>query len=98
MSRIQLTAKAESDLGAIFEFYSNLMGEKGAREVIDTLLSKLWDLQAFPSMGRPSQVSGVRELVYIQYPFVAPYRYVHPHDRIEVLRFLHQSSERPQDW
>ena len=38
----------------------------------------------------------IRELVLTRYPFVAPYRL--KHGQLQVLRILHQRTERPQDW
>ncbi|CAI8796662.1 hypothetical protein EMIT0P218_10464 [Pseudomonas sp. IT-P218] len=38
----------------------------------------------------------VRELVLGRYPFIAPYRFAN--GQIQVLRVLHQRSERSEDW
>ena len=47
-------------------------------------------------MGRPSQVPGIRELVFTDLPFMAPYRVVG--GEVQVLRILHQRAERPSAW
>jgi plasmid stabilization system protein ParE len=87
---IVLTDKAQSDLDSIHEHYQN------AGDVISAILETLRQLQRFPGSGRPSVAPDIRELVLTRYPFVAPYRL--KHGQLQVLRILHQRTERPQDW
>ena len=96
MPSIVLTDKAQSDLDSIHEHYQSTIGAAGADDVITTLLETLRQLQRFPGSGRPSVVPDVRELVLTRYPFVAPYRLIH--GQLQILRILHQRTERPQDW
>ncbi|MGO4324601.1 type II toxin-antitoxin system RelE/ParE family toxin [Pseudomonas sp. KB_12] len=90
MPSIVLTDKAQSDLDSIHEHYQN------ADDVISAILETLRQLQRFPGSGRPSVAPDIRELVLTRYPFVAPYRL--KHGQLQVLRILHQRTERPQDW
>ncbi|MCP1454393.1 type II toxin-antitoxin system RelE/ParE family toxin [Pseudomonas kilonensis] len=90
MPSIVLTDKAQSDLDSIHEHYQN------AGDVISAILETLRQLQRFPGSGRPSVAPDIRELVLTRYPFVAPYRL--KHGQLQVLRILHQRTERPQDW
>jgi len=92
---IVLTDKAQSDLDSIHEHYQTAIGTEGADNVITTILETLRQLQRFPGSGRPSVVPDIRELVLTRYPFVAPYRLMH--GQLQVLRILHQRSERSQD-
>nr|WP_301300854.1 type II toxin-antitoxin system RelE/ParE family toxin [Pseudomonas kilonensis] len=85
-----MTDKAQSDLDSIHEHYQN------AGDVISAILETLRQLQRFPGSGRPSVAPDIRELVLTRYPFVAPYRL--KHGQLQVLRILHQRTERPQDW
>lgn len=96
MPSIVLTNKAQSDLDSIHEHYQSTIGVEGADDVIATILESLRQLQRFPGSGRPSVVPDIRELVLTRYPFVAPYRL--KGGQLQILRILHQRSQRPQDW
>ncbi|WP_434605565.1 type II toxin-antitoxin system RelE/ParE family toxin [Pseudomonas sp. R1-7] len=96
MPSIVLTDKAQSDLDSIHEYYAHTIGPDDADEVILTILETLQQLQRFPGSGRPSLAPDIRELVLTRYPFVAPYRLVQ--GQLQVLRILHQRTERPKDW
>lgn len=96
MPSIVLTDKAQSDLDSIHEHYQSAIGAEGADAVISAILETLRQLQRFPGSGRPSVVPDIRELVLTRSPFVAPYRLMH--GQLQVLRILHQRTERPQDW
>lgn len=87
MPSIVLTDKAQSDLDSIHEHYQS---------AISAILETLRQLQRFPGSGRPSVAPDIRELVLTRYPFVAPYRLMH--GQLQILRILHQRTERPQDW
>ncbi|PCC98993.1 type II toxin-antitoxin system RelE/ParE family toxin [Halopseudomonas pelagia] len=95
-NKIVLTDPAQADLEDIFTYYAPLIGERKAHDLILSLLSQLDPLLAQPGLGRPSQSPGVRELVFLQPPYVAPYRVVG--NAVQVLRFLHQRQERPEYW
>jgi plasmid stabilization system protein ParE len=94
--RTVLTDKAQSDLDSIHEHYQGAIGTQDATAVISSILEALQQLERFPGCGRPSVVPDVRELVLTRYPFVAPYRVVQ--GQLQILRILHQRTERPQDW
>jgi plasmid stabilization system protein ParE len=93
---VVLTEKAESDLDNIHEHYQGAVGADAAFEIISAILQFLQLLEQFPGSGRPSVMPDVRELILGRYPFIAPYRFAH--GQIQVLRVLHQRSERSQDW
>ena len=96
MPKVVLTEKAESDLDAIHEYYRDLIGFSAANDVITNILELFGQLELFPGSGRPSVMPDLRELVITEYPFIAPYRLMHR--QIQVLRVLHQRTERIQDW
>ncbi|MGN8274983.1 type II toxin-antitoxin system RelE/ParE family toxin [Pseudomonas sp. SMN5] len=96
MPSIVLTDKAQSDLDSIHEYYQGAIGTEGADDVITHILTTLRQLQRFPGSGRPSPIPDIRELVLTRYPFIAPYRVMD--GQLQVLRILHQRTERPQDW
>nr|WP_218953821.1 type II toxin-antitoxin system RelE/ParE family toxin [Pseudomonas sp. SbOxS1] len=91
-----MTENAESDLDAIHEHYRKVIGAGTAIEIISNMLQCFRQLEQFPGSGRPSVMPDVRELVLGRYPFIAPYRFAN--GQIQVLRVLHQRSERSQDW
>jgi plasmid stabilization system protein ParE len=93
---VVLTEKADSDLDTIHEHYRKVVGAKAALEIISMILQSFELLEQFPGSGRPSGMPDVRELVLGHYPFIAPYRF--SHGQVQVLRVLHQRSERSQDW
>jgi toxin ParE1/3/4 len=94
--RVALTEKAESDLDAIHEHYCGLIGAVAANDVVTSILNTFGQLELFPGSGRPSLVPDVRELALNQLPFVAPYRLVL--GQVQILRILHQRTERNQEW
>lgn len=91
-----MTEKAESDLDSIYEYYESRLGAKSAHVVVAQIFEALELLGTFTGLGRPSQTPDVRELILGKFPFIAPYRSVR--DQVQILRILHQSSERPEDW
>jgi toxin ParE1/3/4 len=58
-----------------------------AIQTIDRIEKSLKALQSFPQMGRLGRVSGTRELVIPETPFILPYRI--QEDSIEILAVIH---------
>jgi toxin ParE1/3/4 len=58
-----------------------------AIQTIDRIEKSLEALQSFPQMGRRGRVSGTRELVILETPFILPYRI--QKDSIEILAVMH---------
>ncbi len=96
MPNIALTDKADSDLESIHEYYESRLGTASADDVVAHIFESLEQLETFTGLGRPSQRPDVRELVLSRFPFIAPYRVVH--GEVQILRILHQRTERPEDW
>lgn len=96
MVKIALTDKADSDLESIHEYYESRLGTRAADAVIAQIIEALEQLETFTGLGRPSQVPDTRELVLSRFPFIAPYRLIH--GEIQILRILHQRTERSEDW
>lgn len=92
---LALTDKAQSDLDAIHQHYAAPSGPMAASEVLIHLIEGIEQLRTFSGMGRPSQTPDVREMVFTRYTFIAPYRVIR--GGIQVLRVLHQRTERLQD-
>lgn len=96
MPNIALTDKASSDLDSIHEYYQSHVGPEAADAVLAQIIEVLEQLKIFSGLGRPSQTPDVRELILTDLPFIAPYRLAQ--DEVQVLRILHQSTERPEGW
>ncbi|NWA07941.1 type II toxin-antitoxin system RelE/ParE family toxin [Pseudomonas gingeri] len=96
MPNIALTDKADSDLETIHEYYASRLGAAFADGVVAQIFEALEQLETFTGLGRASQQPGVRELVLSRFPFIAPYRVIH--GEVQILRVLHQRTERAEDW
>jgi toxin ParE1/3/4 len=62
-----------------------------AVRTIDRIERSLESLQEFPEMGRLGRVSGTRELVIPETPFILPYRI--QADYIEILAVIHGARQ-----
>lgn len=96
MPNIALTDKASSDLDSIHEYYQSRLGPAAADAVLAQIIEALEQLETFTGLGRPSQTPDVRELILSKFPFIAPYRLAY--GEVQVLRILHQRTERQEDW
>ncbi|NMZ50166.1 type II toxin-antitoxin system RelE/ParE family toxin [Pseudomonas poae] len=96
MVNIALTDKADSDLESIHEYYESRVGSEAADNVVAQIIEALEQLETFTGLGRPSQRPDVRELVLSKFPFIVPYRLAY--GEVQILRIVHQSIERPEDW
>ena len=96
MPNIALTDKASIDLDSIHEYYQSRLGPAAADAVLAQIIDTLDQLETFTGLGRPSQTPDVRELIFSKFPFIAPYRLAY--GEVQVLRILHQRTERQEDW
>lgn len=96
MPEIALTNKAQNDLENLAEYYAATVNDEFAEEVVTYMLQQIDQLQLFPSLGRPSQVEDVRELIFGRYPFYAAYTL--QAGQVVVLRVNHQRKQQSTDW
>ncbi len=89
MSRIRWTTDAAHQLTAIVKHVREDNPET-ARRVAQSILRSIEKLEAFPSMGRPGEKEGTRELVSA--PYVVVYRL--KEDVVQILYIWHGA----QDW
>lgn len=68
---------------------------KAAIEQGDWIERQANQLIEHPKMGRPGRKKGTRELVISRTPFIAVYRVKQRAKRIELIRVLHGSQQRP---
>ncbi len=60
---------------------------RAAAQTVDRIRRAVDHLSDHPELGRPGRVSGTRELVVLDTPYIVPYRV--RGDRIEILRVFH---------
>jgi toxin ParE1/3/4 len=59
---------------------------------------QIFQLAAHPMMGRPGRVPDTRELVISQTHFIAPYRVRPQQNLIEILAFMHDARQWPENF
>ena len=70
--------------------------EAVAKRIATVVKSRTETLEQFPESGRPGRVSGTRELVIPEFPYILPYRV--RGGVVEILRFFHTSQKPPKRW
>lgn len=96
MPEIVITSKAQDDLEQIGDYYAETVNEDFAEKVVAYILRQLDQLKLFPGMGRNSQVEDVKDLIFSDYPFYAPYTMMD--GKVVILRVNHQRKQRPTQW
>lgn len=66
---------------------------KAAAEFVIHLRDSALMLGEQPNLGRVGRISGTRELVIANYPYILPYRV--RNDAVEILRILHTARKWP---
>ncbi|NOU01716.1 MAG: type II toxin-antitoxin system RelE/ParE family toxin [Gallionella sp.] len=67
---------------------------KAAAEFVIHLRDSALMLGGQPNLGRVGRISGTRELVIINLPYILPYRV--RNDTVEILRVLHTARKWPE--
>ena len=70
--------------------------EAAAKRIATVVQSRTEYLEQFPESGRPGRVSGTRELVIAEFPYILPYRV--RGGVVEIVRFFHTSQKPPTRW
>jgi toxin ParE1/3/4 len=89
---LEWSPRAGRDLLAIREYYADY-SQITADRVLTEIRRTALQLETYPSIGRPGQVPGTRELVLPKYPFTLVYRIVG--SRVRIGRVLHQHQKYP---
>ena len=89
--RIRWTPPAAADLQSISDYLKEHHAEY-RQPTIRKIYDKVRSLKETPYIGRPGQIEGTRELLFLPMPYVVVYR-VHD-DAIEVWRIWHTSHSR----
>lgn len=91
--RLRWTTPASRDLEAIGD-YIGQDNPVAAAKTIRRILDRTDQLTAHPEIGRVGRVSGTRELVISQTPFIIAYRV--RAEQIEVLAVIHGARQWPK--
>ncbi len=67
---------------------------RAAARTVERIRRAVDHLGNHPEAGRPGRVSGTRELVVSDTPYIVPYRV--RNDRVEILRILHGARRWPR--
>ncbi len=92
--QVTWTESAISDLNSIHE-YIKRENPEAAQRVAASIIDAVDLLIGNPEIGRPGRVSGTRELLISEYPYIIPYRI--RGDWIELLRVLHSRRDWPEE-
>lgn len=90
--RIRYRPTALAQIDAIFAYIREHNPAAGDR-VIRTIKQSIDRLAEFPRSGRPSEISGIRELPIVRYPFIVFYTIDDAALEIHVLRVRHTSRD-----
>lgn len=93
--RIKWLEKALSDLAETTEYIAQ-DDLDAAKRMAACIRERIETLPQRPHIGRPGRVTGTRELVLDNYPFVIPYRV--KSNEIQILRVFHTSQRLPKRW
>ena len=90
---VEWSVPARRDLIAIAD-YLTADSRDAALAVIDRIDDAVANLADHPRIVRPGRVSGTRELVVPDLPYIVPYRL--RGDRVQILRVLHAARKWPR--
>jgi len=91
---IEWTEQAARQLDQAHDYTALSNGEEVAVRIITRIVTTVQQLAKFPLLGRSGRVSGTRELVISNTPFIAAYAIYH--DRIVILAIYHGAQKWPE--
>jgi toxin ParE1/3/4 len=92
--RIIITAQAEADLNAHFEYILEREPAAAVR-VYEAIIGQIMSLADFPHRARPGRVPGTRELVIARYPYIVVFEVMA--DEIVIVHVNHTRQRWPRD-
>jgi toxin ParE1/3/4 len=91
--QIRWTRKALNNLEAAVHYIA-ADSPSNAQKVAQKIWDNIQLLRQQPGMGRPGRVSGTRELIISDLPFIVPY--AEHNGEIVILRIIHTSMKWPE--
>lgn len=92
--KVVYTPRAKRDIEAIFERGVANWGARVAKRVEQRIFLECEKLGRSAELGAPTDITDVRRLPIVRYPFTIFYRIARADDRIEILRIAHSGSIR----
>ncbi len=93
-STIKWTDQATQQLDRARDYIALSNSDEVAERITLQIVTTIQQLTAFPMSGRSGRVSGTRELVISNVPFIAAYAI--DRDRIVILAIYHGAQQWPQ--
>jgi addiction module RelE/StbE family toxin len=93
-STMQWTEQATRQLDRARDYIALSNSEEVASRITAQIVTAVQQLATFPMSGRSGRVSGTRELVISNTPFIAAYAI--NHDRIVILAIYHGAQQWPK--
>jgi len=94
--QVRFLRKALSDLDAEAGYLATRYNRVVAEDFVAAVREGTELLCRHPALGRPGRVSGTRELVMTELPYILPYRV--RGDWVEILRVFHTRQKLPREW
>lgn len=92
--RVRLSPRARHDLRELVRYIAR-DNPRNARLVRERIQKAVEQLSLHPESGRPGRVDGTRELVIPHTTHITPYRITG--DTLEIIAFIHESRQWPDD-
>ena len=93
-SAIEWTEQATRQLDHVHDYIALSNSEELATRIVMQIVTSVQQLTAFPMSGRSGRVSGTRELVVPNTPFIAVYAI--DEERIVILALYHSAQHWPE--
>ena len=90
--RIRWLRAALANLDAEAEYIARDNPAAAAR-IVQPIISAVDCLKQYPAMGRPGRITGTRELVVSDTPYIIPYRV--RENEVEIVRVFHAARRWP---
>jgi toxin ParE1/3/4 len=91
--KIRWTRPALADLEAIGDFVAR-DNKSAALRLVTHIAASVGPLRDHPHLGRPGRITGTRELVVPDTPYIVPYRV--RGDEVEILAVFHGARRWPE--
>ena len=93
--RVKWLRAARANLIAVSEYIAHDNPDAAAKTVA-AIVKAVATLEHFPALGRPGRISGTRELVVSETPYIVPYRV--RGDIVQLIRVFHAARKWPDQF
>lgn len=92
---IEWLRKALHNLDEEAQYIAN-KNPRAASRWVQTVIADVSRLAEYPELGRPGRITGTREWVMHEWPYLIPYRV--QGNRLQILRIFHTRRQPPDAW